>query len=220
MRLMNLDMLISLLNAVANVIIKEQGVLTELDAAIGDGDFGTSLSNGFSKVHSQLSDMEKTNIGDILKKVGMTLTASAGGVSGPIWGTAFLRAGFKVGDKKEVNLPDLSEMMEAALEGIQARGEAKLGDKTLVDALSPAVKELKKASEEDTSISEALKRASKAARKGSDKTIDMIAKKGRASYLGERSKGHRDAGSWAIVLVLEEIAQNLEEWEKKSEKTY
>lgn len=215
MSAINFDILISLLNAAANVIIKEQGVLTELDAAIGDGDFGMSLSNGFSKVRSNLSEIEKTNIGDILKKVGMTLTASTGGVSGPIWGTAFLRAGLKAGDKKEVDLSDLSEMMQAALEGIQARGEAKLGDKTLVDALSPAVKEIKKASEENTSISEALKRAAKAARKGSDKTVDMIARKGRASYLGERSKGHRDAGSWAIVLVLEEIAQNLEEWEKE-----
>lgn len=215
MRVINLDMLLSLLNAAANIILKEQGVLTELDAAIGDGDFGMSLSNGFSKVKTQLSDMEKTNIGDILKKVGMTLTASTGGVSGPIWGTAFLRAGLKAGDKKEVDLSDLSEMMQAALEGIQARGEAKPGDKTLVDALSPAVKEIKKASEENTSISEALKRAAKAARKGSDKTVDMIARKGRASYLGERSKGHRDAGSWAIVLVLEEIAQNLEEWGKE-----
>lgn len=206
----DLEMLLSLLDVVASIIIKEQKVLTELDAAIGDGDFGSSLSNGFGKVKSQLPEMEKTNIGDILKKVGMTLTTSVGGVSGPIWGTAFLRAGIKAGDKKEVNLLDLSEMMQAALEGIQARGEAKLGDKTLVDALSPAIEEMKRASEKNISLPEAMRGAVKAAREGSDKTIDMIAKKGRASYLGKRSKGHRDAGSWAIVLVLEEVARNLE----------
>ncbi len=206
----DLDMLISLLDAIAKVIIREQKVLTELDAAIGDGDFGSSLSNGFGKIEEQLPGMEETNVGDVLKKVGMTLATSVGGVSGPIWSTAFLRAGIKAGDKTELNLSDLSEMMESALEGIQARGEAKLGDKTLVDALSPAVREMKRASEENTSLPEALKGAAKAAREGSDKTIDMIAKKGRASYLGERSKGHRDAGSWAIVLILEEIAQNLE----------
>jgi len=211
----DLKMLISLLDVVANVIIRGQKVLTELDAAIGDGDFGTSLSSGFGKVQEQLPQMEKTNVGDILKKVGMTITTSVGGVSGPIWGTAFLRAGIKAGDKTELNLSDLSEMMESALEGIQARGNANLGDKTLVDALHPALKELKRASEENTSLSEALKRATKAARKGSDKTVDMTAKKGRASYLGERSKGHRDAGSWAIVLILQEITQNLGKGEGK-----
>lgn len=209
----DLEMLISLLDAVANVIIREQKVLNELDAAIGDGDFGTSLSSGFSKVKEQLPKIEKTNMGDILKKVGMTLITSVGGVSGPIWGTAFLRAGVKAGNKTELNLSDLSEMMESALEGIIARGNANLGDKTLVDALRPAVEELKKQSESGTTLVEALKRAAKAAKEGSDKTVDMIAKKGRASYLGARSKGHRDAGSWAIVLILEEIARNLEKRE-------
>ncbi len=213
--IIDLEMLISLLDAVASIIIRQQKVLTELDAVIGDGDFGSSLSSGFSKVQEQLPEIEKTNMGDILKKVGMTLTTSVGGVSGPIWGTAFMRAGIKAGDKTGLNLSDISEVMESALEGIQARGEANLGDKTLVDALHPAVKELKRASEENISLSEALKRAAKAARKGSDKTVEMIAKKGRASYLGERSKGHRDAGSWAIVLILEEIARNLEKWEEK-----
>ena len=121
-----------------------------------------------------------------------------------------MRAGIKAGDKTERNLSDILKMMEAALEGIQARGEANLGDKTLVDALHPVAKELERVSEENTSLPEALKRAAKAARKGSDKTVDMIAKKGRVSYLGERSKGHRDAGSWAIVLILDEIVRNLE----------
>lgn len=211
--IMDSEMLVSLLDAVANVIIREQKVLAELDAVIGDGDFGTSLSNGFCKVQGELLNMEKTNVGDILRKVGMTLTTSVGGVSGPIWGTAFLRAGIKAGDITEVNLPALCEMMEAALEGIRARGNANLGDKTLVDALHPAVEELKRASEENTSLSQAFKRAAEAARKGSDRTIEMVAKKGRASYLGERSKGHRDAGSWAIVLVLEEAAKNLKKME-------
>ena len=213
--IIDLGMLISLLDAMANVIIREQKVLTELDAAIGDGDFGSSLSNGFRKVEEQLPGMEKTNVGDMLKKVGIMFSTSVGGVSGPIWSTAFLRAGIKAGDKTELNLSDLSGMMESALEGIQALGEADIGDKTLVDALRPAVKELKRASEENISLSEALRRVAEAAKKGSDRTIEMVAKKGRASYLGERSRGHRDAGSWAIVLILREIAQNLEKWEKK-----
>ena len=213
--IIDLETLISLLGAVANVAMREQKVLTELDAAIGDGDFGSSISSGFRKVKGHLPEMEKTNAGDILKKVGMTLATSVGGVSGPIWSTAFLRAGIKAGDKTELNLSDLSEMMESALEGIQARGEAKLGDKTLVDALHPAVKEIKQASEENISLSMALRRVADAARKGSDRTVDMVAKKGRASYLGDRSKGHRDAGSWAVAVILEEIARNLEKGEAK-----
>jgi len=213
--IIDLEILISLLDAMANVIIKEQKVLTELDAVIGDGDFGSSLSNGFRKIQEQLPEMERTNVGDILKKVGMTFTTCVGGVSGTIWSIAFLRAGIKAGDKTELNLSDLSEMMESALEGIQVRGEANIGDKTLVDALHPAAEELKRASAESISLSEALRRVAGAAKKGSDRTIEMVAKKGRASYLGERSKGHRDAGSWAIVLILEEITRNLEEWETK-----
>lgn len=216
----DLKMLISLLDAVANVIIREQKVLTELDAAIGDGDFGTSLSSGFSKVQEQLPEIERTNMGDILKKVGMTLTTSVGGVSGPIWGTAFMRAGIKAGDKTELNLSDLSEMMESALEGIIARGKANLGDKTLVDALHPAIEELEKERKSGASLAQAFEKVAKAAREGSNRTIEMVAKKGRASYLGERSKGHRDAGSWAIVLILEEVAKNLNKMEVQNEEAH
>lgn len=211
--IIDLEMLVLLLSAVANVIVREQKVLTELDAVIGDGDFGSSLSNGFRKVQVQLPSMEKTNIGDILKKVGMTLTTSVGGVSGPIWGTAFLRAGIKARDRRQLDLSDICEIMTAALEGIIARGKANLGDKTLVDALHPAIEELKKESKSGATLVEAFEKAAEAARRGSDKTIEMIAKKGRASYLGDRTKGHRDAGSWAVVLIFEEVARNLKKME-------
>lgn len=209
----DLNMLLLLLDAIANVIIREQEVLTELDAAIGDGDFGTSLSNGFRKIQEKLSSSEKTNVGDILKKVGVTMTTSIGGVSGPIWGTAFLRAGIKAGDRLQLDLSDICEVMTAALEGITARGKANLGDKTLVDALYPAIEELKKGSKSGTTLAKAFERAAGTAKRGSDRTIEMVAKKGRASYLGDRSKGHRDAGSWAVVLIFEEVARNLKKLE-------
>lgn len=209
----DLDTLLSLLDAVANTIIKEQKILTELDAVIGDGDFGSSLSNGFRKVRVQLLSMERTNFGDILKKVGMTLTTSVGGVSGPIWGTAFLRAGIKAGEKTQLNLNDICDIMAAALEGIIARGKANPGDKTLVDALHPAIEELKKQSKSGAILIKAFEKAAEAAKRGSDRTIEMVAKKGRASYLGDRTRGHRDAGSWAVVLIFEETARNLRKLE-------
>ncbi len=209
----DLNMLFLLLDAIANVIIREQKVLTELDAAIGDGDFGSSLSNGFRKIQATLLSSEKTNIGDILKKVGVTMTTSIGGVSGPIWGTAFLRAGIKAGDRLQLDLSDVCEIATAALEGITARGKANLGDKTLVDALYPAIEELKKGSKSGATLAKAFGGAAGAAKRGSDGTIEMVAKKGRASYLGDRSKGHRDAGSWAVVLIFEEVAKNLKKLE-------
>jgi len=209
MDILSVDDLVRLLQVVANRIIAERDVLTELDAAIGDGDFGQSLSTGFRKVQEQLGILPKTDCGDILKKVGVILTGSVGGVSGPIWGTAFLRAGMKAGNQTEVQLAGIVDMLTASVEGIKSRGGAQLGDKTLVDALHPAVEAMRQVAAEDGTIREALEKGLEAAKKGSDDTIGMIAKKGRASYLGERTKGHRDAGSWAIVLVFEEVLRNI-----------
>lgn len=206
--------LCALLDEVADIIIQKRSRLTELDAAIGDGDFGTSLSTGFRKVKDQLPQMEKESTGEILKKVAITLTSSVGGVSGTIWGTAFLRAGMKAGDKKELDADNILEMMDAALEGIKARGKAEPGEKTLIDALHPAIEEFRKVREEGGSLVQAFERAAAAARNGSDATVDMVAKKGRASYLGERTKGHRDAGSWAIVLVFDTLTNTLKQMEE------
>ena len=211
----NIDKTLSILKGIASTVLQEKEILTNLDAAIGDGDFGMSLSNGFQKVQEALETMEKETIGDILKKVGMLLTSSVGGVSGPLWGTAFLRAGIKAGAKQQLSISDLEQIMRAALEGIQARGKANLGDKTLVDALYPAIEAFKKKQEEGSSLLKAFESATQAAHQGSDATIDMVAQKGRASYLGERSKGHRDAGSWAIVLIFENILKNLKKMEVK-----
>lgn len=206
---LSLDDFFQLLRAVANRIIAERKELTDLDAAIGDGDFGTSLSTGFSKVLAQLETMEKTNYGDALKKVGMTLTSTVGGVSGPIWGSAFMRAGLKAGELKEADPKNIAEIFNAALEGIQARGKAQPGDKTLVDALHPAIQAMQQVAEREGSVRETFEKGLEAARKGSDATIDMVAQKGRASYLGERTRGHRDAGSWAIVLIFKELVTKL-----------
>ena len=209
MDVLNVKGLTGLLRVVADRIIAERDALTQLDAAIGDGDFGQSLSTGFGKVQDQLNALEGADVGGVLKKVGITLTGSVGGVSGPIWGTAFLRAGMKAGSQMEVDLQQIVERFAAALEGIQARGGAQLGDKTLVDALYPAMEAMREVAGSGGGIEEAFQKGLEAARKGSDDTIDMIAKKGRASYLGERTRGHRDSGSWAIVIVFDEIVRNL-----------
>ncbi|GAA0491596.1 dihydroxyacetone kinase subunit L [Paractinoplanes deccanensis] len=180
----------------ARLIAQEKQRLTELDSAIGDGDHGVNMDRGLTAVVSALEAEPPDSPSALLKKVGMTLISKVGGASGPLYGTAFLRMAAAAGDSVE-----LGKVLRAGLDGVTARGKAEPGDKTMVDALTPAVAVL----EGGGSIED----AARAADEGRDATIPMVARKGRASYLGERSAGHLDPGATSAALLLRAAATTL-----------
>jgi dihydroxyacetone kinase-like protein len=177
--------------------------LTQLDAAIGDADHGANMARGFNAVKVKLGGMKDQDIGAIFKTVAMTLISTVGGASGPLYGTFFLVAATGANGKKELSASELSAVFSAGLQGLMNRGKAAVGEKTMVDALVPAIEALKSA--DNDSLGNALARAVEAARKGADATVPLVAKKGRASYLGERSAGHLDPGAASSVLLLEAL---------------
>lgn len=190
---------------IADVIEENKMYLTNLDAAIGDGDHGLNMSKGFKVVKEKLEGDESKNIGDILKKVSMALISTVGGASGPLYGTAFMKAGMKAMNKDEIDINDFVLIFEEALNGIKDRGKATVGEKTMVDTLEPALYTLKASINDNLNSVECLNKMIDAAYLGKESTKDMIAKKGRASYLGERSKGHLDAGAVSSYLILKTI---------------
>ena len=197
------------LQAVAVVLEQNKDYLTELDAAIGDADHGINMNRGFQKVISQLPSVADKDIGSILKTVSMTLISSVGGASGPLYGTMFLRASTAVARKLELSDEDLIALLQAAVDGIIQRGKANLGDKTMLDALSPASDAFKQAVAKGVSTREALQQAVTAAEEGMKNTIPLVAKKGRASYLGDRSSGHQDPGATSAYLILKTLLENV-----------
>lgn len=186
----------------AQVLHEQRDYLTGLDAAIGDGDHGINMDRGFTAVMAKLPTVAEADVGTILKTVGTTLVSTVGGASGPLYGTAFLRAGTALAGKQELQPGDVVAGLEAALEGIMARGRAQRGEKTMVDALGPGVDALKASVAADQSLGEALHTAADAAEQGMLATIPLVATKGRASYLGERSAGHQDPGATSTTLLL------------------
>lgn len=193
------------LRAYAATINDQVGYLTELDAAIGDADHGTNMDRGMQKVVGVL-DSESFEAPDALfKKVGMTLVSAVGGASGPLYGTFFLRLASGL-DAAEVDADEFGASLHAGVEGILARGKAELGDKTMYDAWAPA---LEAYDGTDGDIRERLMAAADAAARARDETADLIARKGRASYLGERSIGHIDPGAASTVMLLEAAAESL-----------
>lgn len=192
----------------AVVLHENRDYLTQLDSAIGDADHGINMDRGFKAVNDKLPGVAGTDIGSILKTVGTTLVSTVGGASGPLYGTAFLRAGMATAGKHELYEADVIGMLTAALEGIKARGKAQPGEKTMVDALTPALEAAREAEAQGAGLSALLKRAAEAAEVGVKATIPMLATKGRASYLGERSIGHQDPGatsSWLMLKTLSEV---------------
>jgi dihydroxyacetone kinase-like protein len=189
----------------AQALREQREYLTGLDAAIGDGDHGINMDRGFTAVLEKLPGgwAAEADVGTILKTVGTTLVSTVGGASGPLYGTAFLRAGTALAGKQDLQPSDVAAGLEAALEGIQARGRAQRGEKTMVDALAPAVDALKAALAAGQPLTDALRTAADAAEQGMQATIPMVATKGRASYLGERSAGHQDPGATSTVLLLQ-----------------
>jgi dihydroxyacetone kinase-like protein len=201
--------IIQWLQAVAVVLEQNKDYLTELDAAIGDADHGINMNRGFQKVVSQLSSVADQDIGSILKTVSMTLISSVGGASGPLYGTLFLRASTAVAGKSELSDEDLVALLQAGVDGVVQRGKANLGDKTMLDALSPASDTFKQAVSKGTSTQAALQQAVAAAEQGMKETIPLVAKKGRASYLGDRSANHQDPGATSTYLILKTLLETL-----------
>jgi dihydroxyacetone kinase-like protein len=200
------DDVIDCLRKMADVIHENKEYLTELDAAIGDADHGINMNRGFEAVLKKLPSVEDKDAGTILKTVGMALVSSVGGAGGPLYGTAFMQAGMAVAGKYELEDEDLLAILDAALKGVVMRGRANLDDKTMVDAITPAVVAMREALENDAGTAEVLERATAAAEKGMKDTIPMLAKKGRASYLGERSIGHQDPGATSSYLLIRTMA--------------
>jgi phosphoenolpyruvate---glycerone phosphotransferase subunit DhaL len=186
----------------AVLVAENKDLLTDLDAAIGDGDHGTNMDRGMQAVVAALDDTPPVTASALLNKVGMTLVSTVGGASGPLFGTFFLRVGASFGDTAEISLAQLAAALRAGLEGIVARGKAEAGDKTIYDALAPAVNALDSAVSEGVDKADALKLALVAAESGRDATTPMLARKGRASYLGERSVGHQDPGATTVALLM------------------
>jgi phosphoenolpyruvate---glycerone phosphotransferase subunit DhaL len=199
---MTKEQILQWLQAFAAEIEQNKEYLTQLDAAIGDADHGINMDRGFKKVMSQLATVADQDIGSIFKAVSMTLISSIGGASGPLYGTLFLRASSAVADKEELTEEDMLSLLQAGFNGVLERGKAQLGDKTMIDVLSPAVAAFKQAVGEGNKMREAMQKAVIAAEQGMKDTIPMLAKKGRASYLGERSVGHQDPGATSSYLML------------------
>jgi dihydroxyacetone kinase len=201
--------IISIVNNMADIIIENEVYFCELDSDAGDGDFGMSLAKGFKMLKKEWNEIPQNDIGVFLKECGMIITEHCGGASGPIWGSAFRSAGKYAAEKVEINLKEFSELLQSAVDGIQKRGGAKLGDKTLLDALIPAVESLKNSSELGEDLLEAMKKSAAEAVIGAEKTKDIAATKGRASYLGERSVSHPDAGATAIGIIFTSIVEKI-----------
>ena len=197
------------LEHIADVLHENAAYLTQLDSPIGDADHGVNMDRGFKAVRDKFPSMADMDISTQLKTVGTTLVSTVGGASGPLYGTAFLRAGTAVAGKGELDTADIVAMLEAFLGGIVARGKANPGEKTMVDALTPAVNTAKQALAEGVTAKELAQRAAQAAEEGMKATVPLLATKGRASYLGERSIGHQDPGATSSWLILRSLAETL-----------
>ncbi|MFD2421078.1 dihydroxyacetone kinase subunit DhaL [Amycolatopsis pigmentata] len=193
------------LRAAAEVIAEHRVELIELDRAIGDADHGENMHRGFTAIVSALDTAAADNPGALLKLAATTLISKVGGAAGPLYGTGFLRAATALGTASEVDSVAVAAALRAALEGVQARGKAVAGDKTMVDALIPAVSAAEAGADAD--IATMLEAAASAASGGAQSTVDMVARKGRASYLGERSAGHLDPGARSSALILGAFAK-------------
>lgn len=193
----------------AELIEQQETHLSELDAAIGDGDHGANMMRGMETVRARLNDEQeaKLTVSMLMRNVAMTLISSVGGAAGPLYGAFFLRAAKDAGNRQSITLTQLAHMFHSGLEGVQQRGKATAAEKTMIDAMIPAVQALTKAEEEGQPLAAALHAAAKAAESGMEETVMMQATKGRASYLGARSIGHQDPGAtstYYLFLAAEE----------------
>lgn len=195
--------------AIGETIEQQKEYLTELDQPIGDSDHGINLARGFGAVKQKAAAMEGQDIGTILKNVGMTLVSTVGGASGPLYGSAFMKAGMAMAGKKEMNAEDFLAMMDAAVEAVKQRGKAAEGEATMLDAMCPSLRAMKEAHAAGHAAAEILAEGVKASWAGAEHTKDLIATKGRASYVGERGLGHQDPGATSYSYMLETVAAHI-----------
>lgn len=193
-------------HTIAETIVENERYFGELDAVVGDGDFGYSLARGFEIVLANWDTYDRTDPGVFVTKVAMAISGRIGGTSGPIWGTAFLRMGTTLKGSAEFGAADVVRGLRAAAEGIKTRGQAQLGDKTLLDALVPATDALEAAIAEGASAADAVRAFATTARREAEATSKLQAMRGRAAYTGERSIGSVDAGAMAIAVLAEKLA--------------
>lgn len=192
---------------IADTVLENEAYFSELDGVVGDGDFGYSLARGFEKVLKEWDNMDHSLPGNFMKNVSQAIVSVVGGVSGTVWGTAFLRAGIVLGQKTEITRDDVIAIFRSAIEGIKKRGNCDLGDKTYLEALVPAVDSLESSFKAGKDTQTALDEAAVVARKCAEETRPMIAKRGRAAYTGERSIGTLDAGAVAVAVIFEAVSK-------------
>jgi phosphoenolpyruvate---glycerone phosphotransferase subunit DhaL len=202
---------VSWVRASAAVIDENAAALTRLDAAIGDGDHGTNMNRGFKAVLQRLDGLEAADLGSLFKAVGMALISKVGGASGPLYGSFYLAVGKGLGDAEAVEDGELAAALRAGYEGVVARGKAQLEDKTMLDAWHPALEALDAALAGGSDLGQALDQAERAAEAGMKATIPLVARKGRASYLGERSRDHQDPGATSTHLLVKALADVVNE---------
>ncbi len=195
-----------LISSLIKAIDENKAWLSEIDGAIGDGDHGVNMAKGFNMAKEKMDEVEN-KLSEQLKLLGMTLVSNIGGAMGPIYGTFFMRMAKPVDGKENIDENDFKNMLNMALEGVKKRGGAEVGDKTLIDALEPAAKAFSDSIDKGLSFRDALDNMVEAAKRGMESTKDMIAKKGRSSRLGERSKGTVDAGAASCYIILRTIAE-------------
>jgi dihydroxyacetone kinase-like protein len=198
--LADVEKTIEVVRAMATAMEENRKELTRLDSEIGDGDHGTNMNRGFQAALERLDGADASTPADVLKAVSMALIGKVGGAAGPLYGTAFLRAATALGDAEEVSDEAVAAALEAALGGIQQRGKAEAGDKTMVDALVPAVEAAKGAV--GSGVGAVLRAAADGAAEGAEATVPLTARRGRASYLGARAEGHKDPGAASTALLL------------------
>jgi dihydroxyacetone kinase-like protein len=195
------------LQRAADMLAENKEYLTELDSAIGDADHGINMNRGFQAILKKLPSVQDKDAGTILKTAGMTLVSTVGGAGGPLYGTALMQAGMAVAGKHELTGADVLAALDAALKGVMMRGKGKPGEKTMIDAIDPAIKALRESLNNGARTADALEKAAAAAEQGMKNTIPMIAMKGRASYLGERSRNHQDPGATSSYLLIDMMAK-------------
>jgi phosphoenolpyruvate---glycerone phosphotransferase subunit DhaL len=200
------DAVVEWLRAFAATMAEQKDYLTELDSAIGDADHGINMNRGMQAVLGKLDGQPSGDVGALFKTAGMTLVSTVGGAAGPLYGTLFLQLGVATAGKAEISEEEWSAALAAAVTGVQARGKAEPGDKTMVDALIPARDAFAAAAGDGASLQDALRRAAAAAEEGMKATIPWVARKGRASYLGERSAGHQDPGATSSYYLMKTAA--------------
>ena len=206
---MNTEKVIQTISQMSLRMEKEKDFLTDLDNAIADGDHGINMARGFGAVVQKLAGFGDKDIGTVLKTAGMTLVSAVGGSAGPLYGTAFMRAGMLMNGKNEMGLSDFIECIRASVEGIMQRGKAVRGEKTMLDAMIPSLEAMEKAASDGADAKQTVLCGVAAARDGVEFTKTIAATKGRASYIGERSIGHQDPGATSYTYLLEVVADEL-----------